>query len=109
MQFESIAVVGERELVLGFKLVGVSDVFISEGEEAAKLLGDFMANKKYGLIVVSDSIKKSLTGSLLKHMETALRPLVVFIPSTTGEESEESVETLAKRVLGVDIKNVKVK
>ena len=29
MQFDRIAVVGERELVLGFKLVGVSDVFIS--------------------------------------------------------------------------------
>jgi V/A-type H+-transporting ATPase subunit F len=109
MQFDRIAVVGERELVLGFKLVGVSDVFISEGDDAVKLLSEFMASKEYGLIIVSNSVKRHLGTTMLRHLEMALKPLVMFIPALTENEGEESVEALAKRVLGVDIRNVKVK
>ncbi len=107
MEVGKIAMIGERELVLGFKLVGVSDVFISEGDDALKLLGGFMASKEYGLIIVSDKIKRAMGSAMLRHTETMLQPLVVFIPSPVEIESGESVETLAKRVLGVDIKNVK--
>ena len=31
MEFEKIAVIGERETVLGFKLVGIKDAFIASG------------------------------------------------------------------------------
>ena len=34
MKFDNIAVIGERELVLGFRLVGIGDVFMSTGQEA---------------------------------------------------------------------------
>ncbi|MCL5100251.1 MAG: V-type ATP synthase subunit F [Candidatus Marsarchaeota archaeon] len=107
MQFDRIAVVGEREIALGFELVGVSDVFISSGEEAVKKLGEIMGGKDYGLVIVSDSVRRKMGSAMLRAAETALKPLVVFVPAPTAGEEEESVEALAKRVLGVDIKSVK--
>ena len=106
MEFDRIAVIGEREIALGFKLVGISDVFMETGEAAAKRFAELLAGKEYGLVIVSESIKKTLSKAALKTAETTLRPLVVFIPAPGQGEGEESVEALAKRVLGVNIQSV---
>ena len=35
-----IAVVGERELVIGYRLLGIDDTFMVSGEEASKTIQD---------------------------------------------------------------------
>lgn len=107
MKFEKIAVIGETELSLGFKLIGIKDVFTKSGKEAVKLFSDMMASKSYNLIMLSEGIKSDMDGNVLRLAETSLSPLVVFIPLPGVEEEKESVEKLAKRVLGVDIKGLK--
>ncbi len=107
MKFEKVAVIGERELALGFKLVGIKDTFIKSGAEAVKLFSELMTSKAYNLILVSESIKSHMESNLLRLAETSLTPLVVFVPLPGVEEEKESVEKLAKRVLGVDIKGLK--
>lgn len=107
MEFDRIAVIGEREIALGFKLVGVSDVFMETGENATRRFAEMLSDKEYGLVIVSESIRKALSKTMLKTAETTLRPLVVFIPAPGTGEGEESVEALAKRILGVNIQSVK--
>jgi V/A-type H+-transporting ATPase subunit F len=107
MRFEKVAVIGEREIALGFKLVGIKDTFIKSGQEAVKLFLELMSSKTYNLILVSESIKNNMESSTLRLAETSLTPLVVFIPLPGVEEERESVEKLAKRVLGVDIGGLK--
>jgi V/A-type H+-transporting ATPase subunit F len=107
MKFERVAVVGARELVLGFKLIGIHDVFIRHGVEAVKTLMDLINAKSHNLIMASEEIKSHMDSSSLRIAETSLSPLVVFIPLPGIEEEKESVEKLAKRVLGVDIKGLK--
>ncbi len=103
-KFGKIAVIGEREIALGFKLSGIKDVFISEGKEASSTLLRLMASKEYDLVIASYSIRLSLSPNALRATETAMKPLVIFIPSEKElSEQSESVEALAKRVLGVDI------
>ncbi|MCL4404789.1 hypothetical protein M1583_02265 [Candidatus Marsarchaeota archaeon] len=103
-KFGKIAAIGEREAVLGFKLAGVKDVFISDGKDATATLTDLINSKEYDLIIASYRIKGSLSPATRHIAETATKPLVIFIPSEKElEESAESVESLAKRVLGVDI------
>ncbi|MCL4372053.1 hypothetical protein M1373_01900 [Candidatus Marsarchaeota archaeon] len=102
--FGKIAVVGEREMVLGFKLIGIKDVFISEGKEAAAKLSELMGLKEYDLIISSYDVRKSMGQQAVKLAETMLKPLVVFIPSENENAgSGESVGDIAKRVLGIDI------
>jgi V/A-type H+-transporting ATPase subunit F len=107
MKFEKIAVIGEREIALGFKLIGIKDTFIKSGSDAIKQFAELMTSKTYNLILVSESIRPGMDGGLLRLAETSLSPLVVFIPMPGKEEERESVERLAKRVLGVDIKGLK--
>jgi V/A-type H+-transporting ATPase subunit F len=99
-----IAVVGERELVLGYRLLGVDETFSVTKEDAQSTLLDLLTSGKYGLIVVSDNVRRFISNTLKERLESSIVPLVLFLPPIGKENVEESLSSLAKRVLGVDLK-----
>ena len=103
-QTGKIAVVGERELVLGYRLLGVEDSFIVGPEDSQKVLMDLFNSNNYGLIIVGSGVRKALSVSAREKLESSIIPLVVFMPALGSEASEESLSLLARRVLGVDLK-----
>ena len=107
MEFERIAVVGERELALGFKLIGIQDVFMSAGREAITKFAELLNAKQYNLVLVSESLREHMDSSVLRLAETSLKPIVIFIPVPGSGAAQESVEMLAKRILGIDIASLK--
>jgi V/A-type H+-transporting ATPase subunit F len=107
MQFDKIAVIGERELALGFKLIGIKDVFMETGSDAMSRLASLLASKDYNLVMVSESLRAGMDQWTLRQAETSLKPIVLFIPVPGSTASQESVKALAKRVLGVDINMLK--
>jgi V/A-type H+-transporting ATPase subunit F len=103
-QVGKIAVVGEKELVLGYRLLGVDDAIPVSRVESQKTVMELFNSGKYNLIIVGNEARKGLSGATKEKLESSIVPLVVFMPSTEAEEAEESLSRLAKRVLGVDIK-----
>jgi V/A-type H+-transporting ATPase subunit F len=104
-QSGKIAVVGDRELVLGYRLLGVEDAFITSKEDAQKTVMDLFNANNHGLIIAGNDVRKALSPSAREKLESSIIPLVVFMPpidSAAGQE--ESLAKLARRVLGVDIK-----
>ncbi len=100
-----IAVVGDRELVLGYRLLGVEDAFIATKEDAQRTLMDLFNSNNYGLIIVSASVRKILSNAAKEKLESSIIPLVIFMPPLDAKEAEEeSLSRLARRVLGVDLK-----
>jgi V/A-type H+/Na+-transporting ATPase subunit F len=98
-----IAVIGERELVIGYRLLGIDDTFIASGEEASKIIQDLYSSGKFGLIIASDAVRNSLPLVFRKKIESSIEPLVLFMPALEGDIQEESIAKLAKRVLGISI------
>ena len=103
-QSGKIAVVGERELVLGYRLLGVEDAFIASGSEGQKTVMDLFNSNNYGLIIVGSGVRAALSAANKDKLESSIIPLVVFMPSLNSQDTEESLSLLARRVLGVDIK-----
>jgi V/A-type H+-transporting ATPase subunit F len=100
-----IAVAGERELVLGYRLLGVNDAFVTQPEDAQKTVMDLFNSNKYGLIIAGSQVRRHLSNNARSKLESSIIPLVVFMPSPYSKESgEESLSLLARRVLGVDLK-----
>lgn len=98
-----IAVVGERELVIGYSLLGIEDTFIATGEEASKTIQNLYTSGKFSLIIASDAVRTSLPMVFRKKIEASIEPLVIFMPALEGNIQEESIAALAKRVLGISI------
>jgi len=99
-----LAVVGDRELVIGYRLIGIDDTFIVD-KEASKKIQELYSSGEFGLIIASDSVRSKIPSKFLSEIEGSIEPLVLFLPSLeeTTEEDKESIAALAKRVLGVNI------
>ncbi len=102
MESRKMAAVASRDTVLGLKLAGVSTTVIAEGKEAVDEVMKLAKSKKFNLIIAEESITKYANQSELILINTSTDPLIILIPSA-GEEEGESIEVLAKRILGVDI------
>ncbi len=96
-------VLGERELAIGFRLIGLGDVVEVSSDHAQAEFQKAAADPRTSLIVASQSVRRALTEVQREHAENSLRPLVVFVPAPTGEYEIESISALAKRVLGVSL------
>ena len=100
-----LAIVGDRELVIGYRLIGIDDTFIASDEDAGKKIQELYSSGEFGLIIASDSVRSRLSKKFLSEIEGSIEPLVLFMPSQqeTTAEDEESIAALAKRVLGINM------
>lgn len=100
-----IAVIGERELVIGYRLLGIDDTFIvSEKTDASRKMEEILSSHKYNMIIASQFVNESLSQVTRSKVESSIEPLVIFMPALAGNLQEESLAALAKRVLGISIK-----
>ena len=97
------AVIGERELAIGFRLIGLQDVVEVTPASAATEFQKLMTRDDINLVVASEGVRRRLSENQRVHAEASLQPLVVFVPSPTGEYEVESLAALAKRVLGISL------
>lgn len=95
-------IIGEREVVMGFKLIGINDTFITDLPDGVAKLRELFKSGNYDTIMASQSLQKYLKEDELNIYSTSINPLVIFIP-VPGIKEEESVYDLAKRILGIDI------
>jgi V/A-type H+-transporting ATPase subunit F len=100
-----IAVLGERELVMGYRLLGIDDTFTMsmDAAEVNKTLQRLMSSKEFGLIIASHSVRNALSEGFRESVEASIEPLVLFLPAFQGNIEEESISSLARRVLGISI------
>lgn len=96
-------VLGERELAIGFRLIGLKDVIEVTPETSVGEFQKALGNDSFSLLVASQAIRGQLPENLRAQADASLRPLVVFVPTPSGEYEVESISALAKRVLGVTL------
>lgn len=100
-----IAILGERELVMGYRLLGIDDTFTMSEDalEVTKTLQRLMSSKEFALIIASHSVREVLSEGFRESVEASIEPLVLFLPAFQGNIEEESISSLARRVLGISI------
>ena len=99
-----IAIVGDRELVIGYRLNGIDDTFLVDDDDVSKKMQELYSSGEFGLIIASETIRSKLPTTFLSQIEGSIEPLVLFLPGQDESMHEESLSTLAKRVLGISIK-----
>jgi vacuolar-type H+-ATPase subunit F/Vma7 len=96
-------VLGERELAIGFRLIGLADVREVTPENSVSEFERAMGSGEFNLVIASQSIRARLSDQQRTHADASLRPLVVFVPTPAGDFEVESISALAKRVLGITL------
>ena len=77
-----IAIVGDKDSVLAFKILGV-DVYISLDAQEARKIIDRISKESYGIIFVTEQVAKDIPETI-KRYNRELIPAIILIPSNKG-------------------------
>jgi len=96
-----IAVIGNSEFILGFRLAGIRKTYSAENDEK---LTDYITNALHdasvGILVLNSSDMERIPRRLRATLENSVKPTVIAIG---GEEGEMSMRARIKRSVGVDL------
>jgi len=96
---KDIAVVGDREFCLGFRLAGVTTTFKTDDTDFEDQL-DTALEKELGIIIVDSNDLNTLDRKKRMDVNNSVDPVVVAL-STEGESSD--LRAKIKKAIGVDI------
>jgi len=98
-----IAVLGDRDSVLGFKALGLDTYFVESTEEARQQLHR-LAKEEYAIIYITEQLAADLTADIARY-KTTVTPAVILIPGKTGSLGlgAQALQSAIERAVGADI------
>ena len=98
-----IAVLGDRDSVLGFKALGL-DTYFAEGTDEARHTLHRLAREDYAIIYVTEQLAANLSADIARY-KTEVTPAVILIPGKTGSLGigAQALQSAVERAVGADI------
>ena len=96
-----IAVIGNSEFILGFRLAGIRKTYAAENDEKlAECITSALSDSEVGILVLNSSDMEKVSRRLRTTLEDSVRPTVIAIG---GEVGGLSMRERIKRSVGVDL------
>ena len=98
-----IAVVGDRESIMGFRAIGLSVCPVFNPNEARAEI-QRLADSDCAVIFLTETLAKDL-GDVIARYRSQLKPAIILIPGKEGSLGigKETIETVIERAVGADI------
>ncbi|MCJ7516559.1 MAG: V-type ATP synthase subunit F [Methanomassiliicoccales archaeon] len=93
-----IAVLGNEEFVLGFRLAGVKRVFLAEEGDFEERVLEILEDSAIGVLAIKSSSLESVSATVRKKALDSISPVVVAVGGEEGDLREK-----VKRAIGVDL------
>ena len=103
MSMYKVAVVGDKDSILGFKALGVSTFPVAGEGEAAQVFKTVLS-KDFAVVCITENIAQHIMPQV-EEANKKMLPSVVFIPNNQGvlELGKQQMKKSAERAIGVDI------
>ena len=96
-----IAVIGNSEFILGFRLAGIHKTYAAENDEKlVEHITSVLRDNDVGILVLNSSDMEKVPRKLRVTLENSVRPTVIAIGA---EEGGLSMRERIKRSVGVDL------
>ena len=98
-----IAVLGDRDSVLGFKALGLDTFFVDGADEARHTLHR-LAREAYAIIYITEQLAQTIPDDVARY-KTDVTPAVILIPGKTGSLGlgQAALKRAVERAVGADI------
>ena len=98
-----IAVLGDRDSVMGFKALGVDTFFVEEADEARHTLHR-IAKEEYAIIYITEQLAQLVPADIARY-KTETTPAIILIPGKSGSLGlgAQALQTAIERAVGADI------
>ena len=96
-----IAVIGNSEFILGFRLAGIKKTYAAENDEKLnEYINNVLQDANVAILVINSSDMQKVPRRLRSTLENSVKPTVIAIG---GEEGGLSMRERIKRSVGVDL------
>ena len=98
-----IAVLGDRDSVLGFRALGLDTFFVEDTEEARHTLHR-LARENYAIIYMTEALAGPLAADIDRY-KSVTTPAVILIPGKGGSLGlgSRALQAAVERAVGADI------
>jgi len=96
-------VIGDSDMITGFKLVGVEGSEVSTNNEARQALHTTLLRNDVGVIIISEafSTDPSMREEVDKIRQERVTPLIVEIPGSKGHANNIQLSDMVSKILGI--------
>lgn len=94
-----MAVVGEEDFVLGFRLVGIRKAYGTSQDKMEETIEQVLDDKDVGVLVLHTDDMDHMSAHMKRRLGTAARPVVIAV----GRKEEEDLRAKVRRAIGVDL------
>lgn len=96
-----IAVIGNSEFILGFRLAGIRKTYSAENDKKfTEYITNVLHDASVGILVLNSSDMERIPRRLRATLENSVKPTVIAIG---GDEGGMSMRERIKRSVGVDL------
>lgn len=96
-------VIGDNNMVTGFRLVGVEGVEATSVEEAKEALSRALTRSDVAIVILSQQFSPQMQTDIAKVRSSRVTPLIVEVPAAFGPPSEMNLSDLISKTLGIKI------
>lgn len=103
MSMYKVAVVGDKNSILGFKALGVTTYPVTDGDEAARALHTIV-REKVAVVCITEAVAQQIMPQI-EELNKKLLPAVVLIPNNQGTLGlgMKQIKKNAEKAIGADI------
>ena len=94
-------VIGSRDLVVGFRMVGVLGVEVRSVGEAEEALSRAFKTPDVAIIIVDEQFSSGFREKIAKHRLEKIIPLIVEVSTKSGTDLSSSLSVLVGKSLGM--------
>jgi V/A-type H+-transporting ATPase subunit F len=100
-----IAVVGNTQLALGFRLAGVAEAYDAANVvESERRMRELLQREDIGLIITTSKVLKGIRDrKLSESISASVLPMVIEVPDYKEEGQPDTLRRLILRAIGIDI------
>jgi len=103
MSMYKVAVVGDKDSILGFKALGVATYPVTGSEEAKKALQE-IAKENFAVVCITEAVAAQIQPQV-EALQNKMLPAVVLIPNNKGTLGlgMAQIKRNAEKAIGADI------
>ncbi len=104
MSEAKLLVIGDKNIIFGFGLLGIEGWIAHSAEEAQEMLEQAVSEHEAEIILVSAQWAAALRAQMDKRMSASSTPIVLDLPSSTPDETGQTDRRgLLQQVLGIQL------
>ncbi len=98
-------VIGDSDMITGFRLVGVEGAEVATVQEAKRALDTALARSDIAIIIISQefSIDATIREQVDKVRQERVSPLIVELPGSKGPSGGTPISETITKILGIKI------